>query len=440
MKGRNMGKKDYRTYLVIGMIAAAVCLFVIKFDFLVSLASLAMEAAFPLLLGCVVAYAVNIPLKRLERLYFPNTRSRLIQKTRRPVCIVLSFVFLTGVIFLIINIVVPELLSSIQLITVEIPPLLEDIWSWSVVQLDELPELQGYLANVNVNWQEVAKKTFDFLVTGAGGLFNSVITVISSVLSAVVNILVAFIFAIYLLNAKENLKRQAGWILQAFVKTAAKERICYVVRVFHETFTNFIVGQCMEAVIIGTLCAVLMTVLRLPYAVMTGTVVGATALIPVVGAYIGAAVGAFMVFTVDPIQALIFIAALVVLQQVEGNLIYPKVVGSAISLPGLWVLAAVTIGGGVMGIPGMLLGVPLAASAYRLLRDEVSARIDGNADRCGRSSDGNADRCGRSSGGNADCRGCPSDEDAESALSRQTKEKMEASSGAESSEQENGTL
>ena len=188
MKGRNMGKKDYRTYLVIGMIAAAVCLFVIKFDFLVSLASLAMEAAFPLLLGCVVAYAVNIPLKRLERLYFPNTRSRLIQKTRRPVCIVLSFVFLTGVVFLIINIVVPELLSSIQLIMVEIPPLLEDIWSWSVVQLDELPELQGYLANVNVNWQEVAKKTFDFLVTGAGGLFNSVITVISSVLSAVVNI------------------------------------------------------------------------------------------------------------------------------------------------------------------------------------------------------------------------------------------------------------
>ena len=118
------------------------------------------------------------------------------------------------------------------------------------------------MANVNVNWQEVAKKTFDFLVAGAGGLFTSVITVISSVLSAVVNILVAFIFAIYLLNAKENLKRQAGWILQAFVKTAAKERICYVVRVFHETFTNFIVGQCMEAVIIGTLCAVLMTVLR----------------------------------------------------------------------------------------------------------------------------------------------------------------------------------
>ena len=250
MKGRNMGKKDYRTYLVIGMIAAAVCLFVIKFDFLVSLASLAMEAAFPLLLGCVVAYAVNIPLKRLERLYFPNTRSRLIQKTRRPVCIVLSFVFLTGVVFLIINIVVPELLSSIQLIMVEIPPLLEDIWSWSVVQLDELPELQGYLANVNVNWQEVAKKTFDFLVAGAGGLFTSVITVISSVFSAVVNILVAFIFAIYLLNAKENLKRQVGWILQAFVKTAAKERICYVVRVFHETFTNFIVGQCIFSLIL----------------------------------------------------------------------------------------------------------------------------------------------------------------------------------------------
>ena len=201
-------------------------------------------------------------------------------------------------------------------------------------------------------------------------------TIISSVFSAVVNILVAFIFAIYLLNAKENLKRQAGWILQAFVKTAAKERICYVVQVFHETFTNFIVGQCMEAVIIGTLCAVLMTVLRLPYAVMTGTVVGATALIPVVGAYIGAAVGAFMVFTVDPIQALIFIAALVVLQQVEGNLIYPKVVGSSIGLPGIWVLAAVTVGGGLLGLEGVLFSVPVASVLYTLLRRNVRKRLD----------------------------------------------------------------
>lgn len=372
-----MGKKDYRTYAVIGIIAAAVCLFVIKFDSLVKVGALAAEAAFPLLLGCVTAYAVNIPLKRIEKLYFPNSRRSLVTKTRRPVCIALSFAFLAAVAFLVIQIVVPELISSIQLIMEEIPPLLDTGWQWAVVQLDELPALQDYLKGANINWQDVARRTFDLLAAGAGGLFNSVITLVTRVFGAVVNGVVALIFAIYLLSAKEKLKRQAVRFLQAFVKPKTKEQICYVVREVHETFTSFIVGQCVEAVIIGTLCAILMSVLRLPYAVMTGTVVGATALIPMVGAYIGAAVGAFMVFTVSPVQALVFVIALVILQQAEGNLIYPRVVGSSIGLPGLWVLAAVTIGGGVMGIPGMLLGVPLAASVYRLLGKEIAARIDG---------------------------------------------------------------
>ena len=371
-----MEKKDYRTYAVIGIIAAAVCLFVIKFDFLVKVGMLAAESAFPLLLGCVTAYAVNIPLKWIEKLYFPNSRRSLVTKTRRPVCIVLSFVFLAAVAFLVIRIVVPELISSIQLIMEEIPPLLDASWRWVVVQLDELPGLQDYLASTNINWQDLARRTFELLAAGAGGLFNSVVALVTRAFGAVVNGVVALIFAIYLLSAKEKLKRQAVRFLQAFVKPKTKDRICYVAREVHDTFTSFIVGQCMEAVIIGTLCAILMSVLRLPYAVMTGTVVGATALIPMVGAYIGAAVGAFMVFTVSPVQALVFVIALVILQQAEGNLIYPRVVGSSIGLPGLWVLAAVTIGGGVMGIPGMLLGVPLAASVYRLLGKEIVARVD----------------------------------------------------------------
>ena len=175
-----MGKKDYRTYAVIGIIAAAVCLFVIKFDSLVKVGALAAEAAFPLLLGCVTAYAVNIPLKRIEKLYFPNSRRSLVTKTRRPVCIALSFAFLAAVAFLVIQIVVPELISSIQLIMEEIPPLLDTGWQWAVVQLDELPALQDYLKGANINWQDVARRTFDLLAAGAGGLFNSVITLATS--------------------------------------------------------------------------------------------------------------------------------------------------------------------------------------------------------------------------------------------------------------------
>ena len=164
--------------------------------------------------------------------------------------------------------------------------------------------------------------------------------------------------------------------MKVYLKPETRRRILYVSGTFHKTFTNFIVGQVMEAVIIGTLCALGMAILRMPYAVMTGTVVGVTALIPVVGAYVGAAVGAVMVFTVNPLQAVFFVIFLVVLQQLEGNLIYPRVVGGSIGLPGLWVLAAVTIGGGVLGIGGMLIGVPLTASVYRLVENDVRDRLE----------------------------------------------------------------
>ena len=213
------------------------------------------------------------------------------------------------------------------------------------------------------------------LAAGAGGIFSSVVTVIGSLFGTVAQFVIGTIFAIYVLSSKEKLAEQADNLMKAYMKPRTREKILYVAGTAHETFSSFIVGQCMEAVIIGSLCAAGMLVLKMPYAVMTGTVVGVTALIPVVGAYIGAVVGAFMVFTVNPLQAVIFIVFLLILQQLEGNLIYPKVVGSSIGLPGMWVLAAVTVGGGVFGIGGMLLGVPLAASAYKLLEADVQMRI-----------------------------------------------------------------
>ena len=160
--------------------------------------------------------------------------------------------------------------------------------------------------------------------------------------------------------------------MEHYLKPAWNEKIRYVVGIFDNSFHKFIVGQCIEAVVLGVLCIIGMTILRLPYAMMIGTLIGFTALIPVAGAYIGAGVGAFMILTVSPIQALIFLVFVVILQQLEGNLIYPKVVGSSIGLPGVWVLAAVTIGGGIMGIPGMLLGVPTVASMYQLIRNDLN--------------------------------------------------------------------
>lgn len=371
-----MGKNQYGNYCIIGVIAAAVCLFVMKADRIASAVSLAATASSPLLLGCVIAYVLNILLKKLECIYFPHTKNAAVIKSRRPMCIFLSFLALFLILTFVVNLVVPELLSSLSLMTDEIPPTVESIRLWAIDHSRELPMLQEALEKADVDWQSMIKKTLDILAAGAGGIFNSVLSVFSRIFGTATRFLIGTIFAVYLLSAKEKLCSQADQVMRAYLKPKLQNKIYYVMGTLHETFTSFIVGQCMEAVIIGTLCAVGMALLRIPYAVMTGAVVGVTALIPVVGAYIGAAVGAFMVFTVNPLQAVLFIVFLVLLQQIEGNLIYPKVVGSSIGLPGLWVLAAVTVGGGVFGVTGMLLGVPLAAAFYRLFGNAVKKRLE----------------------------------------------------------------
>lgn len=375
-----MRNTEYRSYAAFGLTAIGVCLFVKYFKTILSALSIVLTAAAPLLVGCIMAYVLNILLKEIEKIYFPRSAKPWVEKSRRPVCIVLSLLFLLFIMLLIANLVVPELISSIRLITDEIPPLVEEIRVWAISHSEQIPAIQDALENADVNWQDMVKKMVDFVLSGAGGFVNSAFTVLMGVFGKLTQLLIGLIFAIYLLSSKEHIKAQIDRVMRAYLKPQARKNVLYVLGTLHDTFSSFITGQCMEAVIIGALCAGGMMLFRMPYAVMTGAVVGVTALIPVVGAYIGAVVGAFMVFTVNPLQALFFIIFLVVLQQLEGNLIYPKVVGSSIGLPGIWVLAAVTVGGGVLGISGMLLGVPLAAAVYKLSGGEVARRL-GEKDR-----------------------------------------------------------
>lgn len=360
---------------MIGIIAAAVWLSVMHVTTVIGAVSAVLTAAAPLVLGVVIAYILNILLSRIEKIYFPKSKEPSVIKSRRPVCIALSFAALAVILALLIKLVVPELASTIRLMVEEIPPAVESVRLWAIAHSEEIPAIQESLENLNIDWESTIRRVAEVVVAGAGGIFTSVVSVVGNLFGAVTKILIGTIFAIYLLSAKETLANQGNNILKAYLKPETRTKILYVLNTLHETFTSFIVGQLTEAVIIGSLCALGMTFLRLPYAVMTGAVVGVTALIPVVGAYIGAAVGAFMVFTVNPMQAVVFVIFLLVLQQLEGNLIYPKVVGSSIGLPGLWVLAAVTIGGGVFGIGGMLLGVPITASLYKLLENDVDRRI-----------------------------------------------------------------
>ena len=358
------------------LVVALVYLAVVYLPEILGFGGVIWGAASPLIIGCVMAYVLNILLVRLEKIYFPGSQKLIVQKSRRPVCIILSFVILFAIMLLVINVVLPEVTSSLTLIAQEIPRVWEECRAWMIMHADYIPVIQQYLEQAEFDWTVSLKKAFDAMASSAGDMLNSAVGIATSAFGIITKTVIGLIFALYLLFGKETLHAQGLKIMRAYLKPTQKEKVLYVLRTVHEAFSNFIVGQCMEAVILGVLCATGMTILGLPYAMMTGTIIGVSALIPVVGAYIGGALGAFMIFTVDPAKMLIFLIFLVVLQQLEGNLIYPRVVGNSIGLPGLWVLAAVTIGGGVMGVTGMLIGVPLSAALYKLFANHVNQKLE----------------------------------------------------------------
>ena len=340
-------------------------------------ALLVLGTATPLLLGAIIAYAVNILMSIYERVYWPGSTQAVVVKTRRPVCLILAFASLVGIVILIIRMILPELMQSVTLLIQEVIPLLERLAHLlnQNINLEQILASSGVaFADGSINWREIITQAVNWLVAGLGGVMGSVVSLVSATISTAFTLVVSVIFSIYLLVGKEKLQRQGALVLRTYLKPSWYNRLTYFLQTLNTCFHRFIVGQCTEAVILGLLCIAGMLLFRFPYATMVGTLIGFTALIPVAGAYIGAGVGAFMIFTVSPIKALLFLLFISVLQQLEGNLIYPRVVGSSIGLPGIWVLAAVTIGGGLLGIFGMLLAVPLTATLYQILRADVKKR------------------------------------------------------------------
>lgn len=369
-------KKELKKYSGILIGVFLLYLAIHYWNAVVDVAAMAFSAAVPLVVGCVIAYILNILMTFFERHYFPNTKSKILQKSKRVACMLLAFVSLLGIIALIIGIVVPELINCGKHLFAQVPVVVED--TLDMLEKDEnLAEyaltLESYLPKDWSAWQDKLMSGAKAVLSGFGGVMSSVVSVVSSVFSGIVTFLVALIFSIYLLLDKEKIMAQAKRVISTYLP-GANTKIFYVLGTLNDSFHRFIVGQCTEAVVLGVLCMVGMAIFRFPYAIMIGVLIGFTALIPVAGAYIGAGAGAFMILTESPLKALLFLLFVVVLQQLEGNLIYPKVVGSSIGLPGIWVLAAITIGGGLMGIFGMLLAVPIVATIYRLLREDMNKR------------------------------------------------------------------
>ena len=288
----------------------------------------------------------------------------------------MALLSLLGILFLIINLVLPELINCLASFIALVPGLVEKaiIYIEEEQLMERIPALREWLESFNSdNIMQTLEQFWNTIKGSIGGAVGSIVSAVSSVVSTVIGIVIGLIFAIYLMFDKEKLGEQVKRLVCTYLPKKS-EKIFYVASVLNESFHSFIVGQCTEAVVLGVLCIIGMLILRLPNAVMIGVFIGFTALIPIAGAYIGAVVGAVLILTVSPVKAIQFVIFIVILQQLEGNFIYPKVVGKSIGLPGIWVLTAVTVGGGILGIPGMLIAVPLFAAGYRLIKEDVERK------------------------------------------------------------------
>ena len=366
-------KPSKKTVLTLSALVLIVYLFMYYWEkiegFLIKLSS----AFAPVVLGFAVAYVLNILMNFYERHYFPHHASNVVvSKTRRPVCLCSAILTLIVILALVIMLVVPELVQCVRLLIAQVPPVIEKLLETNFVH-NILPEnvMDTLLA---VNWQEHIVNIADVVTNGIGNAAVAIFTAITSVLSVTLTIFLSIIFAIYLLISKEKLIYQMKKISEHYIPQKYTKRIEHMLSVANDSFHRYIVGQCTEAIILGVLCMFGMVVLGLPYAGMIGTLIGLTALIPIAGAYIGAGAGALMILSVSPMKALLFLVFIVVLQQLEGNIIYPKVVGKSIGLPAIYVLVAITVGGGILGITGMLLGVPVASVIYRLVKEDISKK------------------------------------------------------------------
>lgn len=356
------------------LIGGALLLLLLKYsDSIFQIGQLFLSILVPMFIGCAIAYVLNVLVVKVETL--PILKKSIIPGSyKRLISVLGAIVMFLLVIIMVVQIVLPQLVEAFGVVLKGIPPMLEQTAAWLATQKLPVPELQQWLSDLNINWPQLVQKAITYLSSGVSNLFSATVTALGSIGGIVMQMVVSFIFALYLLFGKEKLGYQFGSLMEVYLRESTTNRLLYALNIAHDTFTKFIVGQCTEAVIIGVLCTLGMILFRFPYATMIGTLIGATALLPIVGAYLGAAIGAFMILTVNPLQAVAFLVFIVVLQQLEGNLIYPRVVGSSIGLPGIWVLVAVTVGGGIGGIVGMLLAVPTAATVYKLLKQDVVQR------------------------------------------------------------------
>lgn len=357
------------------IIAFAILLYcgIEHFDVVITMFRFVVGITMPFLVGGVIAFILNVPMKMIEKHLFANNKK--MDKVRRPLAYVLTLVCVIGVIALAMVVVIPELGNTITMLMEQIPIAFKGAQKMLAEIPEKWPALAPAIAELNVDWSSLSDTVVGFVQGIASGLLSSGVGFFSSIVSGVTTFVISFTFSIYVLFQKEKLVSQAKQIAYALFPAKAADKMVDVAKLSNQIFSSFLSGQCLEAVILGTLFVVAMSIFRMPYAMLTGIVIAISALIPVVGAFIGCAVGVLLIVMVDPIRAIWFVVLFLVLQQLEGNLIYPHVVGGSIGLPSIWVLAAVTLGGNLFGIAGILVFIPLCSVVYTLFRGYIKERL-----------------------------------------------------------------
>lgn len=369
-------KKDLRNLLKVIIIAIVIYWGINNFGIIGTVFGKIIEIVFPFILGGALAFILNIPMT-----FFENKLSKIKNKKRKSlinknlirfISLILAIIVITFILYLIVNLIVPELIDIIKLLVSNIPYYAEEINKFINSNTENIQEIDSLISGMNFDTDSIKNELMEIL----SSVLSSSVSLVMGVVGLITNLIIAIIFAIYILTSKEKLKNQVLRIIKAYCKKEKAIKIIEVGRITNKTFKNFLTVQALEATILGSLCIIGMLILKIPYAVPIGVLVGVTALIPVVGAFIGIIIGAILILSAEPIKVITFIIFVLILQQVEGNVIYPRVVGGSVGLPGMWVLVAVTVGGSLFGILGMLLGVPVFSVIYSMIKKDTEKRLN----------------------------------------------------------------
>lgn len=350
-----------------------------NYDLVLEALGFAGNIIFPFLVGGAIAFVLNVPMSFLERNLFGNEKTSAkdrLKRVSRPLSLVLTIVCVLGVIAVVMFVVIPQLGQTFVSLGRNIQRFIPQVMFWLEDLFENNQEILALIGEMDMSWDKMINSVLEFLKSGVGNVFDSTISVATSIVGSVTTFVISFVFACYILLQKEKLHMQMKKILFAYLPEKRVKNILDICSLTYRTFSNFLTGQCVEALILGTMFFVVMGIIRLPYALLVGVLIAFTALIPIFGAFIGCAVGAFLILMVDPWKAVIFVVLFLVLQQIEGNLIYPKVVGNSVGLPSIWVLVAVSIGGSLMGVIGMLVFIPLVSVVYTIFRGDVYRRLE----------------------------------------------------------------